>query len=283
MKGEKVHKKIKGKVSEEELKEIIEDSKFESTMFQQIEEGSYPHFGSVIREVKDGDEKSYLIKIRPPLFYLNGLLSNLTRVFSGLRNLKILDNNRWRKREVEYLKKVHPELLCSETGHENAFLIEKIDGESVYDVLRSELEKREKEKVLKDLGRALGLLHKKNVYHGEPNTKNCLRNEKGEIYWIDFEVEYHEDLNDREKAARDLEQLVLSVLGAFEEENEIGLEDGEIVELVLENYGNNEVIEEFTQNPRTPFLGPHRMFQLSMSSLTRFYEAQFSLMDYLKE
>ena len=267
-----------------ELAEMIEESQYKSTLFQKESNNSYPHFSSIIKEIKDGEENSHLVKIRPPLFLLSGFLSNISRKLSGMDNLKILDNERWRRREIEYLQNIHPDLISSETPYDNAFLMEKIEGDVLFDVLQSEDTSDEKKKeVIGKVVKALKNIHKRGLLHGEPTTQNCILGENGDIYWIDFEIEYHEDLNETERKSRDLEQLTLSLLGAFEEEGELGISDKEIIDMIFKTYGDKEVISNMINNPHLPLIGPYRVYQLSIVSVIRFYQAQINLMDYIRE
>lgn len=280
----KMTKKEDGDISIEELKKIVEDSTFESTLFNVEDNNSFGHFSSVIKEIKGAKERTHLVKIRPPLFLLNGVLSNIARKITGMDNFKVLDNKKWQDREVKHLQHLHPEISSRGTNHDNAFLVEKIAGDVVYEILRSEkYDQHEKQNVLVKITHALKDLHDKDLYHGEPTTQNCILGEEGDIYWIDFEIEYHEDLSGAERKARDLEQLTLSILGAFEEEGEVGLDDTEVVDLVFDSYGDKKIISTFVNNPNIPLIGPHRVLQLSFVSLLRFYQVQINLMDYLKE
>ena len=281
---------MKGKIKEEEeiylkkLAQKVEESQFESTFFSQVDGKNHTHFGSVIKEIRDADENTHIVKIRPPLFLLSGILSNISRKLSGMENLKILDNKRWQAREVERIKDLHPELFSQETEYENAFLMEKIEGDVPYEILISrDVDNDKKIETIKKLVKALKKIHDKDLYHGEPTTQNCILGDDGDIYWIDFEIEYHEDLTDLEREARDLEQLTMSLLGAFEEEGDVGMSDNDLVELIFDTYGDRDVISTFSNNPKLPLFGPHRVFQLSFVSLKRFYQVQVNLMDYLRE
>lgn len=275
-------KKESKKISVSELSELIDESTFESTFFNKEDNNTYGHFSSIIKEIQDGEEGSHLVKIRPPLFYLNGVLSNLSRLISGTGTRKILDNKKWRKKELEHLENLHPDVKIDETPFDNAFLVEKIDGKVAYDILRDEkTDKESKIKSIKKITKGLYNIHKKDLYHGEPNTQNCILTENGEVYWIDFEIEYHPDLTLLEKKAKDLEQLTLSILGAFEEENEIGVEDEELIDLILKNYTDQEVKGTFLNNPNLPLIGPIRVYQLSFSSVYRFYQAQMNVLKYI--
>lgn len=267
------------------ITEMIDESNFEAPFFQKEANNSYGHFSSIIKEIKDGKTgRSHLVKIRPPLFYLNGILSNLSRFLSGTSSRKILDNDRWRKREMQYLKNLNPDIEIGQTYKENAIMMEKIDGKVAYDILSDKDIGREgKLRTIMNLAEALEDIHEKDLYHGEPNTQNCIVAKDGEIYWIDFEIEYHEDLTLIEKKANDLEQLIFSVLGAFEEEGETGLDDEELIELVLGSYGDEEVVSHFIHNPNIPIIGPYRMLQLSFTSPYRFYEAQLNILGYLND
>ena len=275
-------KKNASEVPEHKVREVVDESQTENTFFQRLKDESHPHFSSVIKEIDGGDNKKYLVKIRPPLFLISGLLSNLSRVVSGLKNTKILDNNQWRKREVEYFKKLYPEMVANHVPFENAFLMEKIDGEVAGKVLRSHGRKDEEKKdAILNMVDFLGRLHKRDIFHGEPNIHNCIIGDDGDVYWIDFEVEYDDDLSDVEKRARDLEQFTLSVLGAFEEEGEIGMDDDEIIEIIFDKYGDEDVISFIHSEHCLPLIGPHRIYQFSYNSLGRFYRAQINLMSYL--
>lgn len=275
-------RKVKKAVNAD-LKEKIDECTFESPFFNKEENNSYGHFSSVIKEIKDGEGgTSHLVKIRPPLFYLNGILSNLSRLLSSTGSRKILDNERWRLREKEYLKTLNPDFEIDDTEHENAILMEKIEGEVAYDLLSSEeVSDEEKLKIIKDISDGMNDIHQRNLYHGEPNTQNCLISEDGEVYWIDFEIEYHEDLSLLEKKTKDLEQMALSMMGAFKEEGEIGLDDEELIDFILESYGGDDVISYFMNNAHIPLLGPYRIYQLSFSSAYRFYQVQVNVMKYL--
>ncbi len=267
-----------------QLANRVEESQLESTFFRKVEGQNHTHFSSVIKEIKDAEENTHLVKIRPPLFLLSGILSNISRKLSGMENLKILDNKRWQEREVEQLRSLHPELFSEETDYENAFLVEKIQGEVAFEILSSEeFSKDEKIDVIKKMIKGLRNIHNKDLYHGEPTTQNCILGDDGDIYWIDFEIEYHEDLSEMEREAKDLEQLTLSILGAFEEEGDVGILDSDLVEMIFEIYGDQDVISTFTNNPSLPLFGPHRVFQLSFVSLKRFYQVQINLIDYLRE
>ncbi|MBS3817059.1 MAG: hypothetical protein KGY76_05805 [Candidatus Thermoplasmatota archaeon] len=267
------------------ISEKVDESTFESPFFNKELNNSYGHFSSVIKEIKDGKSgNSHLIKIRPPLFYLNGILSNFSRLLSGTSSRKILDNDRWRHREKEYLKSLNPDLEISHTGRENAISMEKIDGEVPFDLLQNpDIDENEKIKTILKLGEGLADIHEKDLYHGEPNTQNCIVTRSGEVYWIDFEIEYHQDLDLIEKKANDLEQLILSVMGAFEEEGEIGLDDEELIELILESYEDEDIISQFLNNTNVPLIGPYRMIQLSFTSAYRFYQAQINLLRYIND
>lgn len=266
------------------LADKIEESQLESPFFRKIEGQNHTHFGSVIKEIKDAEENTHLVKIRPPLFLLSGILSNISRKLSGMENLKILDNKRWKNREVDQLNNLHPDLFSQETEYENAFLVEKIQGEVAFEVLTSkDISNEDKIELIIKMIKGLKSIHHKDLYHGEPTTQNCILGDDGEIYWIDFEIEYHDDLSDLEKEARDLEQLTMSILGVFEDEGEIGMDDKELIEMIFELYGNNEVIFTFSNNPSLPLFGPHRVFQLSFVSVRRFYQVQINLIDYLRE
>ncbi|MFO7792667.1 MAG: hypothetical protein R6W73_06780 [Candidatus Saliniplasma sp.] len=266
------------------LADKIEESQLESPFFRKIEGQNHTHFGSVIKEIKDAEENTHLVKIRPPLFLLSGILSNISRKLSGMENLKILDNKRWKNREVDQLNNLHPDLFSQETEYENAFLVEKIQGEVAFEVLTSkDISNEDKIELIIKMIKGLKSIHHKDLYHGEPTTQNCILGDDGDIYWIDFEIEYHDDLSDLEKEARDLEQLTMSILGVFEDEGEIGMDDKELIEMIFELYGNNEVIFTFSNNPSLPLFGPHRVFQLSFVSVRRFYQVQINLIDYLRE
>jgi len=270
------------KISVSELSELIDESTFESTFFNKEDNNTYGHFSSIIKEIKDGEEGSHLVKIRPPLFYLNGVLSNLSRLISGTGTRKILDNKRWREKELEHLKNLHPDVNIDETPFDNAFLVEKIDGKVAYDILRDvDISKKSKIKAIKKITKGLYNIHKKDLYHGEPNTQNCILSKDGEVYWIDFEIEYHPDLKMIERKAKDLEQLVLSIMGAFEEEGDLGMDDEELIDLILDSYEDKKVKSHFLKNPDTPALGPFRMLQLSFSNVYRFYQAQINLIKYI--
>ncbi|MFW6196477.1 MAG: hypothetical protein ACOC5D_03990 [Thermoplasmatota archaeon] len=278
LKDEKKSKKI----SASELSELIDESTFESTFFNKEDNNTYGHFSSIIKEIKDGKNGSHLVKIRPPLFYLNGVLSNLSRLISGTGTRKILDNERWREKELEHLENLHPDVKIDETPFDNAFLVEKIDGKVAYDILRDEeTDKNSKIKSIKKITKGLYNIHKKDLYHGEPNTQNCILTENGEVYWIDFEIEYHPDLKMIERKSKDLEQLLLSIMGAFEEEGELGIDDEELINLVLDSYDDKDVKSHFLKNPDAPALGPFRMLQLSFSNMYRFYQAQINLIKYI--
>ncbi len=266
-----------------DLAEKIDESTFENTFFNKEDNNSYGHFSSVIKEIKDGEGgTSHLVKIRPPLFYLNGILSNFSRLLSSTGSRKILDNERWRLREKEYLKTLNPDFEIDHTEHDNAILMEKIEGEVVYDLLSAEdIENKEKLKIIKKISKGLHDIHQKDLYHGEPNTQNCLISEDGDIYWIDFEIEYHEDLSLLEKKMKDFEQMSLSMMGAFEEEGEIGLDDEELLDFILDSYDDEEVISYFLNNAHVPLIGPYRIYQLSFTSAYRFYQVQVNILKYL--
>jgi len=273
------------KLSGIDLAEKIDECTFESTFFNKEKNNSYGHFSSIIKEIKDGKGgTSHLVKIRPPLFYLNGILSNISRLLSSTGSRKILDNRRWSIREKEYLKSINPDFEIDDTVYDNAILMEKIDGKVAYDILTSdELSKEEKLNTIQKITKGLRDIHKKDLYHGEPNTQNCLVTEEGEIYWIDFEIEYHEDLSLIEKKAKDLEQMLLSILGAFEEEGENGIDlsDEELIDFILESYEDEDVISYFLNNAHVPFFAPYRIYQLAFSSAYRFYQVQINLLKYL--
>jgi len=267
-----------------EIEKKIDESQFESPLFSVEGDQDHKHFSSVIKEIKDGKDNSHLVKIRPPLFLLSGLLSNISRKLSGMDNLKILDNRRWRSRELEHLKELHPHLFTAETDYDNAFLMEKIEGDVAFQLLRSsKISEQGKKKIIIEITEALKNLHERELYHGEPTTQNCILGNDGEVYWIDFEIEYNQDISDLEKKARDLEQLTLSIMGAFEEEGEIGLDDKELVKLIFGSYDSEEVVTMFCQNPHLPLLGPHRVYQFSFVSLYRFYQVQLNIMECLRE
>lgn len=271
------------KIVSADLAEKIDESTFQSTFFNKEKNNSYGHFSSVIKEVQDGEGgKSHLVKIRPPLFYLNGILSNLSRLLSSTGSRKILDNERWSLREKEYLKTLNPDVEIDDTEHDNAIMMEKIEGEVAYDLLSSkEIDNEDKLKIIQKISRGLNNIHQRDLYHGEPNTQNCLISEEGDIYWIDFEIEYHEDLSLLEKKTKDLEQMSLSMMGAFEEEGEIGIDDEELLEFILETYGDEEVISYFLNNAHVPLIGPYRIYQLSFTSAYRFYQVQVNILKYL--
>ncbi len=264
------------------LSELVDESTFETTFFNKEENNSYGHFSSVIKEIKKGEEGSHLVKIRPPMFYLSGVLSNLSRMLSGTESRKILDNERWGSREIKHLNELYPDVKSDHTSFENAILMEKIDGKVAYDILRGEnISNNKKRQVIVKMVEGLENIHKRDLYHGEPNTQNCIFTKEGDIYWIDFEIEYHPDLTLLEKKAKDIEQLTLSILGAFEEEDDIGVSDEEIIDLILEHYTNQEVKGTFLNNPNIPLIGPIRVYQLSFSSVYRFYQAQMNLLKYI--
>ncbi len=273
------------KISKLDLTQKIDECTFENTFFNKEKNNSYGHFSSVIKEIKDGEGgTSHLVKIRPPLFYLNGILSNLSRLLSSTGSRKILDNRRWSIREKEYLKSINPNFEIDDTVHENAILMEKIDGEVAYDILTSdEISGEEKLDTIQKISKGLRAIHQKDLYHGEPNTQNCLITKEGEIYWIDFEIEYHQDLSLIEKKAKDLEQMLLSMMGAFEEEGGKGIDidDEELINFILESYGDQDVISHFLNNAHVPFFAPYRIYQLAFSSAYRFYQVQLNLMKYL--
>ncbi len=268
----------------EQLAEKVEESQLETTFFRKLDGKNHTHFGSIIKEIKDAEENTHLVKIRPPLFLLSGILSNISRKLSGMENMKILDNERWQEREVDQLKSLHPEIFSQETEYENAFLVEKIKGEVAFEILTSDTVLNDRKiQVVEKMIKALKNIHDKDLYHGEPTTQNCILGDDGDIYWIDFEIEYHEDLNDLEREAKDLEQLTLSILGVFEEEGEIGLDDRELVDMIFDIYDDKNVISTFINNPSLPLFGPHRVFQLSFVSVKRYYQSQINLIDYLRE
>lgn len=267
-----------------EIEKKIDESQFESPLFSVEGDEDHKHFSSVIKEIKDGKDNSHLVKIRPPLFLLSGLLSNISRKLSGMENLKILNNRRWRARELEHLKELHPHLFTAETDYDNAFLVEKIEGDVAYQLLRSwDLSNKEKKQVIEEITKGLKNLHEKELFHGEPTTQNCILGDDGEVYWIDFEIEYNKDIDSIEKKARDLEQLTLSILGAFEEEGEIGCDDRVLIDFIVSTYDSEEVVSLFVQNPHLPLIGPHRVYQFSFVSLYRFYQVQLNVMEYLRE
>lgn len=282
--GEKKKAKEKGTdIPLDELAEKIDESQFESTFFNTEEDSNYSHFSSVIKEIKDGAKNSHLVKIRPPLFLLSGFLSNISRKISGMDNLKILDNDRWKSREVKHLQDLHPQLISSETDHDNAFVVEKIDGDVAYEILCSdEVDNEKKIDTITKIAGSLKDIHDQDLYHGEPTTQNCILGDDGDIYWIDFEIEYHQDLRKAEEKARDLEQLTLSILGAFEEEGDVGIDDHKLTELIFESYGDEEVVSNFVNNPHLPLIGPHRVYQFSFVSVKRFYQVQINLLDHLR-
>ncbi len=254
------------------------------SFFSKEDNNSYGHFGSVIREVPGGGNKKRLMKIRPPFFYLYGLLSNFARTLSGTGTRKILDNRRWKDREMEQLQNIHPDLSIESTPFENSIMMDKIEGEVAFDILNSEeVDDEEKLGIVVDLVESLEELHDKGLYHGEPNTQNCVLTEEGDIYWIDFEIEYDEQLSLVERKARDLEQLTLSILGAFREEGEIGVSDHELVDIMLQTYEDEEVVDRYLQDQGLPFIGPYRLYQLTFISIPRFYQVQINLMRYFYE
>lgn len=264
------------------LEELVEGSTFETTFFNKEENNSYGHCGSVIKEIQNGEDGSYLVKIRPPMFYLMGVLSNISRILSGTKSRKILDNRRWQAKEIEHLRMLHPDVSTENTPFENAILMQKIDGRVVHDILRSpDISNDKKREVVVKTVQGLENIHSKNLYHGEPNTQNCIFTEDEEIYWIDFEVEYHPSLTLPEKKAKDLEQLTLSIMGAFEQENEIGMSDEALIDLILETYTDREVRHLFLDDPNLPLIGPIRFYQLSFSSVYRFYQTQMNLLRYI--
>lgn len=277
----------KGKLREDktdmEVAKKIDESTFENTFFKKEDNNTYGHFSSVIKEIKDGENgKSHLVKIRPPLFHLNGMLSNISRLISGTGSRKILDHERWSLREKEYLKNLNPDFEIDDTVYDNAIKMEKIDGEVAFDILKSEEKSNEqKKKTIREMASGLSNIHKRDLYHGEPNTQNCLIGKDGEIYWIDFEIEYHEDLSLMEKKANDLEQMTLSILGAFGEEGELGLDDAELIDFILDSYGDKSVITHFLNNSHVPYFGPYRILQLAFRSAYRFYQVQINFVKYL--
>ncbi|MFP4116441.1 MAG: hypothetical protein ACLFQ8_01725 [Candidatus Aenigmatarchaeota archaeon] len=271
------------KIPESEVKRAVEESYLSNTISQNSD-CENAHFSSVIKEIDGEDEETYLVKIRPPLFSIYGLLSNLSRAFSGINNTKIMDNEKWVRREVEHFKELYPEMVADDVDLENAFLMEKIDGEVASRVLSSvHVDPEEKVEVIREMTKALKLLHEKDRFHGEPNTENCIIGDDGDVYWIDFETEYDESLKEEEKRAKDLEQLMLSVLGAFNEEGEVGMDDKEIIEKILEVYDDEEIISVVENDPSLPLIGPHRVYQFSCNSVMRFYRAQKNIMDYFDD
>ncbi len=278
MGSSKDYKDLKVPVSE--IRKVVEESRSKVNLFQNMEDENCMNFSSVIKEIKDEDS-SYLVKIRPPVFLISGLLSNFSRIISGLKNTKILDNKRWKEREVESLKKIYPEMVADHKPFENAVLMEKINGEPAAEVLRSDISDEEKEDIILDMARVLRKLHDMDVFHGEPNTNNCIIGEDEKIYWIDFEVVYDEDLHEKEKKAKDLEQFILSVLGSFDEEGEIGIDDREIIERIFREYGDDEIQSIVRHYHSLPLIGPYRIYQFSFNSLGRFYRAQINFMEYL--
>lgn len=269
-------------VSKSKIKKAVNESQLENTLFQKLDEEDNPHFSSVIKEINDGDKDDYLIKIRPPLFLIHGLLSNISRALSGLKNTKILDNEEWRGREVKYFKKLYPEMVAGHVPFDNAFVMEKIDGEVAGKVLRSNsLDNEKKLEVITDMVSFLKRLHEDSIFHGEPNIHNCIIGKDSDVYWIDFEVEYDDNIQTVEKKARDLEQFTLSVLGAFDEEGEIGLSDEEIIEMIFDEYKDEDVVSFIHSEHCLPLIGPHRIYQFSYNSLGRFYKAQMNIMGYL--
>ncbi len=275
--------KSRDNVRRGDLERKIDESTFENTFFNKEDNNTYGHFSSVIKEIKDGEGgTSHLVKIRPPLFHLNGILSNISRLISGTSSRKILDHKRWSLREKEYLETINPGFEIDDTIYENAIVMEKIDGEVVFDILRSEkIKKQDKLRTIKRIAKGLGDIHKKDLYHGEPNTQNCLIDKDEEVYWIDFEIEYHDDLSLVEKKAKDLEQLTLSILGAFEHEGEIGLNDEELIEFIFEAYDVDSIITHFLNNAHVPHFNPYRVLQLSFTSAFRFYQVQINFVKYL--
>ncbi|MEF8848153.1 MAG: lipopolysaccharide kinase InaA family protein [Candidatus Thermoplasmatota archaeon] len=267
----------------EEIYSLTQESLFESPFFKKEENNSYGHFSSVIKEIKDGNDGVHLVKIRPLFFYLSGVLSNISRVLSGSGTRKILDNRRWRRREISCMQAIHPELKINATPYLNSILVEKIHGKVVYDVLRDDkLVDDVKKDVIIKMAEGLKEIHDKDLYHGEPNTQNCiLSDDDDELYWIDFEIEYFEHLSLKEKKAKDLEQLILSVLGAFEEENTINMDDFEIIDLIFNRYNDDEIKNVFLKTHTLPSITPLRVYQLSFSSTLRFYECQLKLLEYI--
>ncbi len=264
------------------VEELVEGSTFETTFFNEEKNNSYGHCGSVIKEIQNGKDGSYLVKIRPPMFYLMGVLSNISRLLSGTKSRKILDNRRWQATEIARLRRLHPDISTDNTPFENAILMQKIDGCVVYDILRSaDMSNEKKREVIVKTVQGLENIHRKNLYHGEPNTQNCIFTEDEELYWIDFEVEYHPSLTLPEKKAKDLEQLTLSILGAFDKENEVGMSDEGLIELILETYTGREITQLFLDDPNLPLIGPIRFYQLSFSSVYRFYQTQINLLRYI--
>jgi tRNA A-37 threonylcarbamoyl transferase component Bud32 len=242
------------------------------------------HFNNVLREVDPYKQNTYLVKIRPPLFFVWCTITNATRRLSGMNNLKIMNNRKWQKREVACLQDLYPHVHSMKTRYHNAFILEKINGKMAYKVLRSK--KRtdsEKLEVIDKMVLALKDLHKRGHFHGEPNTLNCIVGEDGEIYWIDFEIEYH-NRSEREMRAIDLEQFTLSILGAFRKEGEIGMSDNELITHIFKKYGRKDkVVETLVKKHHLPMFGPFRVLQFNNVSLPRFFAVQRSILTYFKQ
>ncbi|MEF8879490.1 MAG: lipopolysaccharide kinase InaA family protein [Candidatus Thermoplasmatota archaeon] len=271
-------------VSSAEIDRLNKESIFETPFFNKEENNSYGHFGSVIKEIKDGNDGTHLVKIRPPFFLLGGALSNITRILSGTKTRKILDHKKWQNREISCIKSLYPDLKINATPYVNSILIEKIDGKVAYDILRDDkICNDEKKNIIIKIAKGLRDIHEKDLYHGEPNTQNCIISNEDELYWIDFEIEYFDNLASEEKKANDLEQLLFSILGAFEKEGEIGIGDHEMIDIILDSYGDEEIKQIFLDNPNLPSIAPSRMYQLSFSSAYRFYQSQLKLMEYVEE
>ena len=72
-------------------------------------------------------------------------------------------------------------------------LMEKIDGAMVKDVIPT-LDDGELESLSYDIGCNIGLIHSKNIIHGDITSSNILLDDDGGLVFIDFGLSYYSDL-----------------------------------------------------------------------------------------
>ena len=80
---------------------------------------------------------------------------------------------------------------------DKSIIMEYIQGVRLKDILDG-LPEDEKRRILTEVGRLIGLMHRKNVIHGDLTTSNIIVTKDGKIYFIDFGLsEFSDEIEKR--------------------------------------------------------------------------------------
>ena len=80
---------------------------------------------------------------------------------------------------------------------DKSIIMEYIQGVRLKDILDG-LPEDEKRRILTEVGRLIGLMHRKNVIHGDLTTSNIIVTKDGRIYFIDFGLsEFSDEIEKR--------------------------------------------------------------------------------------